>query len=77
MTIASVLDRIIYNKQLPEKEEYIKKFADVDLLPSSIELASMEIHLMNTMSRELMLREILKPLKNDYDYIIIDCSPSL
>jgi len=77
LTIASLFERVVYSKSLPPKDDYIKKFADVDLLPSSIDLASMEIHLMNTMSRELMLKEVIKPLKNDYDYIIIDCAPSL
>ncbi len=49
----------------------------VDLFPSNIELSGLEAALVNTMSRETVLRNCLKTLKDKYDYIIIDCSPSL
>jgi chromosome partitioning protein len=47
------------------------------LLPAKIELASAEIELVNTIGREIILRESLKKSKNDFDYIFIDCPPSL
>ena len=49
----------------------------VDLLPSNIELSGLEAALVNTMSRETVLRNSLKVLRDKYDYIIVDCSPSL
>lgn len=48
-----------------------------DLIPSNLELSSMESQLVNAMSREKVLDNLLKPLKDKYDYILIDCMPSL
>ena len=49
----------------------------VDLMPANIELSGMEVTLVNTMSRELILKDYLRNVKKDYDYILIDCTPSL
>ena len=49
----------------------------VDLIPSNLDLSSMETHLVNAMSREKILDTLLKDVKKDYDYILIDCMPSL
>jgi chromosome partitioning protein len=49
----------------------------VDLIPSNLDLSSMESQLVNAMSREKVLSNILKDVKEDYDYILIDCMPSL
>lgn len=48
-----------------------------DILPSNIDLAGAEIELIKVPSREKVLRKVLQPLKNKYDYIFIDCPPSL
>lgn len=52
-------------------------FGSLDLLPSSIELAGAEIELVAMPGRETLLREALKPIRERYDYIFIDCPPSL
>ena len=49
----------------------------VDLLPANIELSGMEVTLVNTMSRETILRDYLKTVCDDYDVVILDCCPSL
>lgn len=49
----------------------------VDLLPSSIALAGTEVSLVNAMSRESTLKQVINNYKKDYDYILIDCMPSL
>lgn len=49
----------------------------LDLLPSDIRLAGAEVELVSADNREYILREALKPLRAQYDYILIDCPPSL
>ena len=49
----------------------------MDLIPSNLDLSSMESLLVNAMSREKVLASLLKDVKKDYDYILIDCMPSL
>ena len=47
------------------------------LLPAHIDLVGAEIEMINLPERELMMKKLLAPIKDDYDFIIIDCSPSL
>jgi chromosome partitioning protein len=49
----------------------------LDLLPSHIDLVGAEIEMINYPNREMVLKNLLEPLREDYDFIIIDCSPSL
>lgn len=50
---------------------------NLDLIPSHIDLVGAEIEMINYPNRELVLKNILDPIKDDYDFIIVDCSPSL
>ena len=61
----------MYNEGILHHEE------GVDIIPTNIELSGMEISLVNAMSREQTLKLYLADLKKDYDYILIDCMPSL
>jgi len=49
----------------------------LDLIPSHIDLVGAEIEMINYPNREMVLKNLLEPIRNDYDFIIIDCSPSL
>jgi chromosome partitioning protein len=49
----------------------------LDLIPAHIDLVGAEIEMINLSNRELILKKVLEPIKDDYDFIIIDCSPSL
>ena len=50
---------------------------NVDIMPSHLDLVAAEIELVDKEEREFMLKKALEPIKDDYDYIIIDCAPSL
>jgi chromosome partitioning protein len=50
---------------------------NLDLIPSHIDLVGAEIEMINYPGRENVLKNILEPIRNDYDFIVIDCSPSL
>ncbi|OQD42297.1 ParA family protein [Croceivirga radicis] len=50
---------------------------NVDLIPAHIDLVAIEIELVDKDNREYMMKEAIKSLKDDYDYILIDCAPSL
>ena len=50
---------------------------NLDLIPSHIDLVGAEIEMINYPNREMVLKNILEPVRNDYDFVIIDCSPSL
>lgn len=76
-TIYDLMMCVIDEKDLPDKNEYILSFNNIDLIPCSIGLSAVEMSLVNVMSREVILKMLLEHFKSDYDYIIIDCMPAL
>ena len=72
----TIYDVMIKKSQIPEAF-IATKIDNLFLVPSSLDLAGAEIELVNMMSREAILKKALKDIKNYYDYIFIDCPPSL
>ncbi|MDR2089137.1 MAG: ParA family protein [Clostridiales Family XIII bacterium] len=65
------------NSELLQKREYILRAQDMDFVPSSIELTGTENILVNTISRENILKKFVAHIKDDYDFVLMDCMPSL
>jgi len=76
-TVSTILEKVIEDKPITTNECILHHAEGIDLLPANIELSGLEVTLVNTMSRESVLREYLKVISNDYDVAVIDCSPSL
>lgn len=72
------LKKEIEGKKEKDEKPAVEKIGEgLDLIPSSIELAGAELELVNVYGREQLLSWILKPLENSYDFIFIDCPPSV
>ena len=77
ISLATVMDAVINEKDLLEDAGILHHDEGVDLLPSNIELSGMETGLFNIMSREYVLKGYIETVRKNYDYILIDCMPSL
>ena len=65
-------------KKCSPKDAIIKTSSpNLDLIPANIDLVAIEIELVDAVKREYIFKDILKSIEDDYDYIIIDCPPSL
>ena len=67
----------IVNKTDVRDAIYTTDIDNLDIIPSHIDLVGAEIEMLNMDNREKILRQLLEPIRADYDYILIDCSPSL
>ena len=76
-TITDLMIRNINNKPINAQDAILHHKEGVDLIPSSIELSGMEASLVNVMSRETVLRQVLDNIVSRYDFTLIDCMPSL
>lgn len=72
----SIYDCII-NSIDPHEAVYTTDIEGLDVIPSHIDLVGAEIEMLNIKMRETVLKRVLDPLRAEYDYILIDCSPSL
>lgn len=77
ISLATVMAGVIEDKPLPVGAGIMRHQEGVDILPANIELSGLEVSLFNVMSREYVLRNCMEPLRKQYDYILIDCMPSL
>lgn len=77
VTLTTHMESIIRDRPIDARGGILHHEEGVDLIPANIELSGMEMLLVNAMGRETTLRTCLEPLKKQYDYIVIDCMPSL
>lgn len=77
VTLADIFGKIIREQELTPGEGIIRHREEVDLLPASIELAGLELSLVNVMNREKILKQYIDSVKGKYDFVIVDCGPSL
>ena len=77
VSLATVMANIINEEDMEPDYGILKHDEGVDLMPGNIELSGLEVSLVNVLSRELVLRTYIEQQKDRYDYILIDCMPSL
>ena len=77
VTLATIMTNIIEENDLPENYGMLHHQEGIELIPANMELSGIEVSLANTMSREMILKEYVEQIRDQYDYILIDCMPSL
>ena len=77
MTLTDLLAGVLMDKPTAPEQGVLHHAEGVDLIPANISLSGMETSLVNAMSREKVLKQYLDTVKKEYDYILLDCMPSL
>ena len=77
VTLKNMLENIIMGLEFDPKEVILKHKEGVEVIPANKLLAGLDVALINVEDREKVLKEYLELLEDDYDYILIDCMPSL
>lgn len=77
VTLATVMGDLINDEEVGLSEGILHHDEGIDLMPGNIELSGLEVSLVNVMSREMVLRSYIEIVRDLYDYILIDCTPSL
>ena len=77
VTLSDMMAKVLQDKEILPGEGILHHAEGIDLMPSNISLAAMDVSLVNAMSRERVLKQYLDTVKPEYDYILLDCTPSL
>ena len=77
VTLATIMTKVINEDEISEDDGILHHQENVDLLPANIELSTLEVTMGNVMSREMIMKEYIDTIRFRYDYILIDCLPSL
>lgn len=76
-TLATIMMNILNEEEFPLDYGILHHAEGVDLIPANMGLSGLEVSLSNTMSREMILNEYVEMIRDSYDYVLIDCMPSL
>ena len=77
ITLSDLMGKVLMEQPIEPGEGILHHPEGVDLMPANIELSGLEVSLVNAMSRETVLRQYLDTVKQNYDFILLDCMPSL
>ena len=77
VTLSTLMQRSMEEQPIVPEDAILHHKEGVDLIPANIELSGMETALVNVMSRERVLKNCIDSVKDKYDYVLIDCTPSL
>ena len=77
ISLATIMQDIIDDNPIDVQKGILHHGEGVDLLPSNIELSGLEVRLINAISHERVLKTCMNEVKKNYDYVLIDCMPSL
>ena len=77
VTLSTIMQDIIEDNPIDVQKSILHHGEGVDLLPSNIELSGLEVRLINAISRESVLKTCVNEVKKNYDYVLVDCMPSL
>ena len=77
ITISTLIEKKMNDQEVRPEQAILQHKEGVDLIPSNLNLSLTEVNMFNAMSREYLIRDCLGELKKDYNYILIDCMPSL
>mgnify|MGYP000240739770 CR=1 FL=1 len=75
-TLSTLMAKAMNDQPIPPGEGILHHAEGIDLIPANIELAGLEVALVNSMNREKMLKQVLEGAKREYDFILLDCMPS-
>ena len=76
-TLSTLMAKAMNDQPIQPGEGVLHHAEGIDLIPANIELAGLEVALVNSMNREKMLKQVLDSAKREYDFILLDCMPSL
>lgn len=77
VTLSDLMSKVMQDQPIAPGEGILHHAEGVDLVPANIALAGTEVSLVNAMSRETILKQYLDTVRRDYDFILLDCMPSL
>ena len=77
LTLSDILTQQMTLKKCAVRDAVLKHDEGIDIIPSDISLSAVEMNLVSTVNREEVLKDCLEELKDEYEYILIDCPPSL